>query len=1350
LDPHGVPVPEGTVGEMYVGGGGVARGYLNREGLTAERFVADPFREGGRLYRTGDLARLTAEGELEYVGRADEQVKVRGYRIELGEIEAALAAVEGVEAAVVLAREDEPGQKRLVAYVTLEGESGDEVLAGLRAALQSRLPEYMVPAHFVALAGLPLTPNGKVDRRALPAPEAEHAYSAPYVAPRNEAERAICEVWQDVLKFERVGVDDNFFTLGGDSILSIRVVSLLKARGVSVEIKDIFQHQTVAQLARQAGQGAAAPNEPELGRFALLTEEERAALGDIYEDAYPMSALQSGMVFHTQLEQFGGIYHDIMAEHVRCPWDEQKFERALRACVEEHPILRTGFLLNGRRPLQVVYRSVELPLEVEDLRGQSDEEQELYLADWMERRKRHVFDWERGPLFSVHIFRRTEESFQFVLSFHHSVLDGWSRAVLTTELYNRYERLLSGGELEGAGMDRMYREFVAQEQRALADASAKGFFAEMLEDAPARQLPRRRAEGGVERSQGRVTVEAFTPLSNRLVELARRLGVPVQTVLLAGHFKVLAAMSGQRRVVTCVTHSGRPEAARAERSLGLYLNSQPLSLELNQGSWRGLIEAVAGVNAASMRYRGYPLSKIQQDVGLSFGEVGFNYTHFHVYRELGAAGGDTFETLGSYGFEQTNFDLVADVSRAAAGEMMSLSLVYERRAFDDELVARLGRYYVRAYELMLEGLDAPHHAHSLLGEEETRRLLVSWNDTAADFPSGVTIHELFEEQAGRTPEKVAVRSGSAEVSYGELNERANRLAHYLRRFGVGPEVRVGICMERSAEMVVGLLGILKAGGAYVPLDPSYPLERLQYMIADSQVPVLLTQESLEGELPSCPANVVRVDADREGIEAESGENPAPLATEQSLAYVIYTSGSTGRPKGVLVQHGGIVNLAYAQIEMFEVRPESRVLQFASQSFDASVSELFMALLAGASLCLAPRSALLPGPAMLELLREQEVTTVTLPPSVLALLPREELPRLRVLAVAGEPCPPELMRAWSAGRKFINAYGPTEATVCASMHECDAADEVMSIGRPMSNTQLYVLGARGELVPPGVAGELHVGGAGLARGYLNRGGLTAERFVPNPFGRVPGARLYRTGDLARHLADGTVEYLGRIDQQVKIRGFRIELGEIGAALAAHPSVREAAAAVHGLEGGERRLVGYVVAADGRQPTTSELRNHLKERVPEYMVPSAFVVLDALPLTANGKLDRKALPAPDASRPALDEEFQAPRGELERAICEVWQDALGVERVGVNDNFFELGGHSLLMMRVLSRLSELLRSDLSIVNLFEYPTVRSLAAYLGGRRAAGEEAGEGQGSRHGAARREALREFSRGRRGARPSD
>jgi amino acid adenylation domain-containing protein len=1126
-----------------------------------------------------------------------------------------------------------------------------------------------------------------------------------------------------VLKYERVGVEDNFFSLGGDSILSIRIVSLLKGRGVSVDVKDIFQHQTVARLALQAQQGAAALNEPGLEPFALLTEEERAALGDEYEDAYPMSALQVGMVFHTQLEQFSGVYHDIEAEHVKCPWNRGAFEQALRACVEEHPILRTSFLLDRERPLQVVRKRVELPLRVEDLRGQSEQEQEQYLAGWMERRKRHVFDWERGPLFHVHIFRRTEESFQFVLSFHHAILDGWSMAVLTTQFYNRYERLLSGGELEEAQADWTYRDFIAQEQRAVADPEAKAYFARMLEGAPERQLPRLKAAADADRSQGQILVEGLTPLSARLVGLARRLGVPVQSVLMAAHFKALSTMSGRRRVVSCIAHNSRPEAAGAERSLGLYLNSVPLSLELNGGSWRELIRAVAEMNAAGVEYRSYPLSKIQQDLGWSFTEVLFNYTHFHVYNDMTRSEERGLEVLGSSGFGRTNFELTAAFSRGTNDDSMYLRLRYERRVFDDELVARLGRYYVRACELMLERLDEPHHARPLLTEEESRLLLVSWNETEAVYAGATCLHQLFEAQAERSPDAVALSFGEETLTYRRLNERANQLAHYLRGRGVGPDTLVGLCVERSPEMVLGILGVLKAGGAYLSLDPSYPRERLSFMLSDAGASVLLTQERLLPLLSEYDGEAVCLDGDGAVISRESTQNPAVALTAENLAYVIYTSGSTGRPKGVMASHKAITNHLLWRQETYPLSASDRFLHKASSSFDISVWEIMAPLTSGARLVLAAVGGQGDSAYLVRAIAEQQVTMAHFGPAMLrAFLEEpdvEECRSLRHVFCGGEPLTPELAKLFFSrlsSARLHQQYGPTEATVDVTVWECAPGErrERIPIGRPIGNARTYILDADLQPVPVGVPGEMYLGGRGLARGYLNLPGLTAEKFIPDPFGASAGARLYKTGDLVRYLPGGEIEFLGRLDHQVKVRGYRIELGEIEAALAAHPQVWEAVVVAREYSETDKRLVAYVVpAADGgAEELTAEVRAFLQQRLPEYMTPSAFVLLDSLPLTPNGKVDRRVLPVPDAV--AAANEYAAPETPTEEVLQAMWQAALSAPTLSVTAGFDELGGHSLLAIHLIMKVNKHFASALQLPDLFRLQTVRKMAAYLDARR------------------------------------
>ncbi len=617
------------------------------------------------------------------------------------------------------------------------------------------------------------------------------------------------------------------------------------------------------------------------------------------------------------------------------------------------------------------------------------------------------------------------------------------------------------------------------------------------------------------------------------------------------------------------------------------------------------------------------------------------------------------------------------------------------------------------FNTLLEGIvanpDQPLSELPLLTSAERHQLLVEWNRTEVAYLKDRCLHELIEEQVQRTPDAVAVIFEDTQLTYRQLNERANQLARYLQGLGVGPDTLVGICVERSLEMVIALLGILKAGGAFMPLDPEYPTERLAFMLKDAEPRVLVTQQKLQSVLPAYSGPVVCLDGTSQTVpEGNRAEIPPPNPTH--LAYVIYTSGSTGQPKGVLLEHRGLCNLVRAQIEQFEIRSDSRILQFASLSFDASVSEVFTALLAGAALVVARREAMLPGAELAALLREQAISVVTLPPSALAVLPEEQFPKLRTIVSAGEACTAQIASRWRRGRRFINAYGPTEATVCASLSVCQDDTARPSIGRPIANTQLYVLDSRLQPVPVGVPGELYIGGAGVARGYLNRPKLTAERFIPDSFTRRPGARLYKTGDLARYLPDGNVEYLGRLDHQVKLRGFRIELGEIESVLAGHPAVREALVVLREDVPGDRRLVAYLTAKEGEPPKVSELRGLLRAKLPEYMMPSAFVTLERFPMTPNAKVDRKALPAPKDFAQSTGCPRLLPRNEMERTIAAIWQEVLHVEKVGIEASFFHLGGHSLLLVQVQSKLINALNRPLLMMDLFRYPTIRSLAKYL----------------------------------------
>jgi amino acid adenylation domain-containing protein len=780
--------------------------------------------------------------------------------------------------------------------------------------------------------------------------------------------------------------------------------------------------------------------------------------------------------------------------------------------------------------------------------------------------------------------------------------------------------------------------------------------------------------------------------------------------VLAGFQVLLQRYSGQEDIVV-----GSPTAGRLRpewrKLVGYFVNPVVLRANLaGNPTFRDFLTQVRGTVLGAVEHQDYPfpllVERLQpaRDPSRSpLFQVNFAWEKPAGGVEAGAFQLDDL-LLEPFPLEQqaTKFDLTLMVIE---GRCLTCSLTYNSDLWDAATIARMAGHL----EVLLEGMAAnperPIGELPLLTSVEKQQILMDWNNTGITCPNDC-MHRLIEAQVEKTPDSTAVIMGAESLTYRELNCRANQVAHYLRSLGVGPEVLVGLCMERAIDAVVAILGILKAGGAYVPLDPVYPKERLEFMLADAGVRLLLTQARLAFDLPDHQATVVCIDGNPEEIASQSSDNPTTEVTCDSLAYVIYTSGSTGRPKGVMVTHRGIGNLAQAQIGMFDVTPHSRVLQFASLSFDASVSEMAMALCAGATLVLAPPEAMI-GPGLVALLEEQAITTVTLPPSVLATLPDCAFPELHTLAVAGEACPAELVARWAPGRNFLNAYGPTENTVCASMAKCQADGSRLTIGKPMANVQIYILDARKQPVAVGVPGEVYLGGAGLARGYLNRPELTAERFVANPFSAEPGARLYRTGDLARWLPDGDIDFLGRIDHQVKIRGFRIELGEIESALSQHPDVGEAIVIAREDEPGKKRLVAYLVAGLEAAPGVSELRRFLKEKLPEHMIPAAFVRLDAFPLSPNGKADRRALPAPDVSRPELEQAYAAPETDFQKALAAIWAGVLGIEKVGIHDNFFELGGASIQTLQVGEQAAA---RGLNVTPelIFQYQTIAELEA------------------------------------------
>jgi amino acid adenylation domain-containing protein len=1346
LDAQLQPVPLGAVGELYIGGAGVARGYLDRAELTAERFVNDPFcgEAGARMYKTGDLARWRADGQLEYLGRNDFQVKVRGFRIELGEIETRLAACAGVRQAVVAAREDVPGDQRLVAYLIAdEGATLD--MGALRGELLAQLPEYMVPSAFLQMEAFPLTPNNKLDRKALPAPDAAAVIRREYEAPQGAAEEAIAAVWQELLGVERVGRRDHFFELGGHSLLAVQAIGRLREKlGVEVPLRALFDRAALADFA------------------ALLPAVQRAALPAIAaadrSQPLPLSFPQQRLWFLDQLNhEASAAYHMPAALRLSGRLDKAALRAALDRIVARHEVLRTCFVQAGGEAVQVIAAAAPFALTELDLSHLSGHEQRHALSLVALEEQAQPFDMAQGPLIRGHLVRLADDEHVLYVTQHHIVSDAWSVGLLVREASALYAAFSQGQADPLPPLALQYADYAAWQRGQLQGAALQAhtdYWRGQLAGAPALlELPADRPRPAAQQYDGgRLHFTVPAAVAEGLRALGQRHGATLFMTLFAGWSALLSRLSGQDDVVVGTPVANRPRT-ELEPLIGFFVNTLALRVRLDgDPSVAGLLARVRSATLGAWEHQDLPFEQLVDAVqparSMSYSPLfqvlfSMDNTPAQAALELPGLRIEAVEQAGA----STQFDLVLAMSDGADGLVGSLT--YASALFERETAERMAGHFLALLGGMAADEQTRLSALPLLTAEQRRQLLVDFNATDAVFPTGQLAHQLFEAQAAARPEAVALVFDEHKLSYGQMNRRANQVAQRLLQLGVRPDERVALCVERGLDLIIGMLGILKAGGAYVPLDPAYPAERLAHMLEDSAPVAMVSLARLAGRPAAAALPQLLLDEEAAALAALPDANLEPRAlglAPHHLAYVIYTSGSTGKPKGVMNEHAGLCNLVHAQAQHYGVKPDSRVLQFVSVSFDVCISEVTMALCQGATLVLASNADLMPGEPLLATLRRHRVTHASMPTAVLGTLPFDaDLGAVHTLIVGGEAMPPALAEHWSARATLFNAYGPTEAAVCTALHRCEGAQgAVVPIGRPTANTRMYVLDAAGQPVPLGVAGELHIGGAQVARGYLHRPELTAQRFVADPFSGVPGARLYRTGDLVRWQPDGTLLYLGRNDFQVKLRGFRIELGEIEARLAACDGVREALVLCREDSPGDKRLVAYVVPHDGAALAVAMLRASLAESLAEHMLPSAFVLLDALPLTANGKVDRGALPAP-AGRTA-GAEYVAPRNATEETLCRVWSALLQLERIGINDNFFESGGHSLLLVKLHAELGQLYPQRLALSDYFKYTTVAALAAFLEqeAQPAAGAEAQAAEAGSARAAARRAAQQGNRGRR------
>jgi amino acid adenylation domain-containing protein len=1374
LDRHLNPAPLGVAGELCIAGDGLARGYLNRPELTAEKFVPDPFSliPGARMYRTGDLVRYRADGNIEFIGRFDGQIKIRGFRVEPGEIEAVLGQHPAIQQAVVVTREESPGDKQLVAYLVAQPASSFDAEKA-RNYLTQKLPEYMIPSAWVLLDKLPLTPNGKLDRKSLPAPlQPERAEAL--AIPRNLAEEILANIWSDVLKVERVGIYDNFFHLGGHSLLAIQVVSRIRdAFKIDLRIRTLFEAPTIAGIAQHV----------ESNRQGITQTAALPILAELADGEYPASFSQERFWFLEQFQPNNPAYKITYTFQLVGPLNATALEQSLAEIIRRHESLRTTFHQNHDALFQRVSERWLFCLNVVNAPEIPQKNVERYL----EAEYRRPFDLSTDLLMRAALLRLSDSEHLLSISSHHIAWDHWSIGIFFRELSALYRAFAAGKPSPLSELPIQYKHFALWQRKLLEGPEFDNHLAywkKQLADIPANlNLPTDHPRQPLHHRRGvRKNLILSQGLKSSLDSLSKRTGVTSFVTFLAAFQTLLHRITGELDIVVGTPVAGR-DRSETEGLVGVFINSLPLRTNLSgDPSFLELLARVREVVLGAYDHQEFPFEKLVKEL--------------QPKRDLMST--PIFQVfINMYNFEESGFELDGLSVSSARGRREAapqfdiefyirehddgthLGFVYDSELFDG---ARI-EHTLGHFQMLLEGIVAdPEQRLSelpLITEPERQQILVEWNDTGRDYPKDKCVHELFENQVEKTPEAIAVVFEDHQLTYRELNQQANQLAHYLRRLGVGSETLVGICVERSIEMIIGLLGILKAGGAYLPIDPDLPRERMAFMLEDSQALFLLTQARLGELLPDFTGARVMMDSDWQEIGRENPSNVGRPQGADNLAYVIYTSGSTGKPKGVMVNHRSVVNFLASMAREPGMSETDVVLAVTTLSFDIAGLEICLPLIVGARIVLARREVAADGLRLAEQLKECRATVMQATPATWCMLLTGGWQGSRALKIlsGGEALSEELAKELVLRSASLwNMYGPTETTIWSTVQKVSTTVGSIALGRPIANTQIYILDKLLNPVPIGVPGELHIGGEGLARGYLNRPELSSDKFIPNPFSLDLARRLYKTGDLACYLPDGNIVFLGRVDNQVKIRGYRIEPGEIEAVLRQHPDIRESVVKLHEDDEGSRRLVAYVVVRPEVAPTAvggkpryrlpngeidvkerlpiitdrhsvlmkerpdgahlrpvpmldnpvlsaADLRAFLCGKLPEHMVPSIFIFLEALPLTPNGKVDRKALPAPQPAE--SNQSFVAPRTPTEELLAHIWAQVLKIDKFSIDGNFFELGGDSLTAMRLVARLSQETGENVHVRTVFDKPTIRALAAAvsdsIGNEQAASKAAG-----------------------------
>ncbi len=1275
--------PIGIRGELCFAGIGLGRGYLNRPELTAEKFVENPFVLGERMYKTGDLARWLPDGNIEYLGRIDHQVKIRGYRIELGEIENKLLSHEDVKETAVIAIDDNSGNKYICAYVVSEGEL---TVSALRAYLSKDLPDYMIPSYFIQLEKLPLTKNGKVDRKALPKLETggNIITGTEYEAPRNSTEEKLVAIWRDVLEVEKISINDNFFELGGHSLKATSLMAKIhKVLNAEVPLKEIFINPTIKGISE----------------YIKYSEESIYSTIEPVEEKeyYEMSSAQKRLYTLQQLELNSISYNMPRVLKLEGELDVERLKEAFNKLMHRHEALRTSFEVVEDGLVQKVHKRVEF--EIEEYKVKKDNKIEDIVKSFI-----RTFDLSKAPLLRVGLVKVRTNKYILMYDMHHIISDGVSMGILVEE----FSRIYAGEELKPLRIQ--YKDFSKWQNELIRSDSIKTqeeyWLKQFEEEIPVLNLPTDYQRPAVQSYEGdSIQFKINKKLTNKLRQVAKATGSTMYMVLLSTFNILLSKYSGQEDIVVGSPIAGRPHAD-LENIIGMFINTLAMrNYPSGEKTFKEFLMEVKENALGAYENQDYQFEELVEKLNVTR-----DFSRNPVFDVmLILQNMDMSEVIvedikiSPYKSENkiSKFDMT--VIAEELGDNISIAIQYCTKLFNKATIQKMYKHLENIMRVITKNTDIKLSELEILTKKERQEILIDFNNTKADYPKDKTIHQLFEEQAERTPESIAVVYEGDNLTYKELNERANQLARVLRDKGVSADSIVAIMVEHSLEMMVGIMGILKAGGAYLPIDPEYPEDRIEYMLQDSGAVILLAQSRTKGKVEFI-GQIIELEDEKlyqgNSSNIDSRKNP------QNLAYIIYTSGSTGKPKGVMVEDRSVVNFITGMANNIEFASEKTILAVTSISFDIFGLETLLSLIKGLRIVIADKDSQKDINKLSEIIIREKIDIIQTTPSRMKLLTdignTKVFDNLKEILIGGEALPQSLLEKLRSKTKakIYNVYGPTETTIWSTVKELNQGQ--INIGKPISNTDIYIVDKFSNLVPVGVAGELCIAGAGLARGYLNRPELTTEKFVDNPF--ELGTRMYRTGDLARWMADGNIEFLGRIDHQVKVRGYRIELGEIENKLLSHEAVKETVVIAIDDNSGNKAICAYVVGA--KELTAAELRAYISKDLPDYMIPSYFIQLDKLPLTKNGKVDRKALPQPDGNIISRAE-YEAPRNSMEEKLVEIWKEVLEVEKIGINDNFFELGGHSLKIISLVLRIIKELGINIYPQKIIQKPTIKGIS-------------------------------------------